>query len=197
MLLYFYNSWKLFWNQSIIPPLCSWFLKWQHSLTYILLFCQFQSNFWRQFKMSSNSFSWNCSLSLSFIDGVLLVGCCNFKRRGIPQLGTDSNLNCESGLPVGRSKKRKWQLVGVKVDWKCCFLKWHKSHHLHIFRFCYNWRHVRDYPRPQHCWIQRFPNLHLRPERKLVRCIKPPHCYPRSNNAQRLPHLHMMNTYSH
>ena len=121
MLLYFYNSWKLFWNQSIIPPLCSCFLKWQHSLTYILLFCQFQSNFWRQFKMSSNSFSWNCSLSLSFIDGVLLVGCCNFKRRGIPQLGTNSNLDCESGLPVGRSKKWKWQLVGVKVDWKFCF----------------------------------------------------------------------------
>ena len=36
MLLYFYNSWKLFWNQSIIPPLCSCFLKWQHSLTYNL-----------------------------------------------------------------------------------------------------------------------------------------------------------------
>ena len=74
-------------------------------------------------------------------------------------------------------------------------LKWPKSHYLHIFWFCYNWRHVRDYP--QHCWIQRFPNLHLRPERKLVRCIKPPHCYPRSNNAQCLPHLHMMKTYSH
>ena len=134
-------------------------------------------------------------MNLSFIDGVLLAGCCNFKRRGIPQLGTDSNLNCESGLPVGRSKKRKWQLVGVKVDWKCCFLKWPKSHYLHIFWFCFNWRHVRDYP--QHCWIQRFPNLHLRPERKLVRCIKPPHCCPRSNNAQCLPHLYMIKTYSH